>query len=236
MPTVVVRSVVKHGPTANSARPPLPGDTLVKVDGYDVRGLGLSQLRPWLIGDAGSVVTLSFEGTNVRYDTSVVRALNGPVPSNGDVSSKRIPVYGARGSPETDHHYRQSSRYSAGSPRDGWRSPHYDEGYGADEYASALHRPYSPSGGHKSDQWSAAGSPGAASRRAPATSWAAEADKILAEAQAKIEDALHRERLLQETLDMLREKNAVSAFITEDGPLYCDPILFYQKSEGLVSV
>ena len=88
-PTVVVRSVVKHGPTANSARPPLPGDTLVKVDGYDVRGLGLSQLRPWLIGDAGSVVTLSFEGTNVRYDTSVVRALNGPVQSNGDATANR---------------------------------------------------------------------------------------------------------------------------------------------------
>ena len=39
------------------------------------------------------------------------------------------------------------------------------------------------------------------------SSWAQEADKILAEAQAKINDALQRERLLQETLDMLREKN-----------------------------
>jgi len=46
-------------------------------------------------------------------------------------------------------------------------------------------------------------------QHSPTTSWAMEADKILAEAQAKIEDALHRERLLQETLDMLREKNAV---------------------------
>lgn len=215
-PSVVVRSVVKHGAAASSARPPLPGDTLVKVDGYDVRGLGLSQLRPWLAGDEGSVVTLSFEGSNVRYDTSVVRAVtsHGPMPSTGDGSS-RIPVYGAQSSPEDDHRYRPSSHYSPGSPRDGWRSPSYrDERHDGDEYdtyAIAPQHPYSPLEGHRSDRWSAAaGSPSAAWRRAPQTSWAAEADKILAEAQAKIEDALHRERLLQETLDMLREKNAVS--------------------------
>ena len=112
-----VHSVVKDGPAANSTKPPLPGDMLVKVhnslararalslsththththahthththththkhthkvDGYDVRGLSPTELPQWIMGEEGSVVTLSFEGANVRYDTSVVR---GAVPA-----------------------------------------------------------------------------------------------------------------------------------------------------------
>ena len=49
-----------------------------KVDGYDVRGLSPTELPQWIMGEEGSVVTLSFEGANVRYDTSVVR---GAVPA-----------------------------------------------------------------------------------------------------------------------------------------------------------
>jgi hypothetical protein len=43
-----------------------------------VRGLSLTELPQWITGEEGSVVTLSFEGANVRYDTSVVR---GAVPA-----------------------------------------------------------------------------------------------------------------------------------------------------------
>ena len=40
-PTVTVRSVVKDGSAANSARPPLPGDMLVKVHNSRVRARAL---------------------------------------------------------------------------------------------------------------------------------------------------------------------------------------------------
>ena len=44
-PTVTVRSVVKEGPAANSARPPLPGDMLVKVHNSLARSLTHSLTR-----------------------------------------------------------------------------------------------------------------------------------------------------------------------------------------------
>jgi len=187
------------------------------VDAYDVCGLGLSQLRPWLSGPVGSVVTLSFDGANTRYDTSIVRA-SGPAPLHSPTSDDM-----KRDSSRTHDFdsWRQSSLYNAADSDDGRDSRVYqeDEGYydGAikkfDSYAGAPSQ-FSPPDPHYSDGgWRAGGSPGgsgAAGRAPQSSSWAEEADKILAEAQAKIEDALHRERLLQETLDMLREKNAVS--------------------------
>jgi FtsZ-binding cell division protein ZapB len=223
---VTVRSVVKDGAAANSARPPLPGDTLVKVDGYDVRGLSLTQLRPWITGEEGSVVTLSFEGANVRYDTSIVRAA-GPAPAAGaDDMRARIPPYGAAAPrerpdavPDFDR-WRQDPLYNPAS--DEWRHP---PAYDGDEYGAAPgydddaydspHRAPHPDPHYSGGGWRAANSPGP-SRRASRTSWAAEADKILAEAQAKIEDALQRERLLQETLEMLREKNAAKMHMQQD--------------------
>jgi hypothetical protein len=42
-PPATVRYVVKDGPAANSARPPLPGDMLVKVHNSLARGRSLSQ-------------------------------------------------------------------------------------------------------------------------------------------------------------------------------------------------
>jgi len=194
------------------------------VDAYDVCGLGLSQLRPWLSGPVGSVVTLSFDGANTRYDTSIVRA-SGPAPLCSPTAddmkrdSSRTPDFDS---------WRQSSLYNPAASDDVRASAVYqeDEGYydGAefDSYAGAPSQFSLPDPHYSDGGWRAGGSPGgsgAAGRAPQSSSWAEEADKILAEAQAKIEDALHRERLLQETLDILREKNAVrfSAFFAHEG-------------------
>lgn len=218
----MVRSVVKGGPAAVSIRPPVPGDALVKVDGFDVRGLGLDRLRPWLVGAEGSVVSLSFERRNLRYDTSVVRASTG-LSVLGDASSMsaRMSSMQRSRSPAdlSDEQWRQSALYNPASS-EGRSSPDFEDDYEQDYEAGASNRTsYRPTHGNSSPYYNreslgrgwppspTGGSP--AGRRAAQSSWAAEADKILGEAQAKIEEALQRERLLQETLDMLRERNAV---------------------------
>ena len=43
-------------------------------------------------------------------------------------------------------------------------------------------------------------------------SWAVQADMILRDAQARIEDELHREELLRDHLSMLQERHRVSSF------------------------
>ena len=215
---MVVRSVVKNGPAANSARPPVPGDTLLKVDGYDVRGIGLTELRPWIVGDEGSVVTLSFASANTRYDTSIVRVVSGSVASLDHMSSKWTNPYAkyADSVPEYER-WRQDPLYNPAA--DGGREKN---SYGEDNSYEYDAGPGFRVADHKTYTSSPLQYPKRASRspdmsflqHTPTTSWAMEADKILAEAQAKIEDALHRERLLQETLDMLREKNAVCFLCT----------------------
>jgi hypothetical protein len=218
---VVCRSVVRNGPAARSSRPPLPGDMLVKVDGYDVQGVALSELRPWLAGEEGTVVTLTFEGANVRYDTCAIRAVTaGPVSKNAPSRSLSPQVVVTEGaSRDRGGSWRQATwhKQANGERQQSGNSQHRDEVYDSeyDTYAGSQQHRYTPSCSQSLDgslrtTSSVEGVTGAVSRRAPPTSWAAEADKILAEAQAKIEDALNRERLLQETLDMLREKNAVS--------------------------
>jgi hypothetical protein len=184
-----------------------------------VRGLSLAELRPWITGDEGSVVTLSFDGANMRYDTSVVRRAGpGPGVGTGDMHG-RIPSYGAaepRERPDDVHDFdrwRQDPLYNPAS--DDWRLPpayDADQGYITahgydDEPCDSPHRAPAPHTHYPGGSAREASRLGV-SRRATSTSWAVEADKILAQAQAKIEDALQRERLLQETLDMLREKNA----------------------------
>ena len=178
-----------------------------------MRGLSITELRPWITGEEGSVVTLSFEGANVRYDTSVVRGA-GPGPGVGTGNMRgRIPPYGTaepRERPDDVHDFdrwRQDPLYNPAS--DDWRQPpayEADEGYDDDPHESPHRAP--PPHTHYPGGSAREASRLGASRRATSTSWAVEADKILAQAQAKIEDALQRERLLQETLDMLREKNA----------------------------
>ena len=211
---MVCRSVVRNGPAARSSRPPLPGDILVKVDGYDVQGVALSELRPWLTGEEGTVVTLTFEGANVRYDTCAIRAVTGgPISKNSSSPRLSPQVEGGQRS------WRQATwnKQANGERQQSGNAQHRDEEYDSeyDIYAGSQQHRYTPSASQSLDgsvrtTSSGEGVAGAFSRRAPPTSWAAEADKILAEAQAKIEDAWNRERLLQETLDMLREKNAVS--------------------------
>ena len=213
---MVCRSVVRNGPAARSSRPPLPGDILVKVDGYDVQGVALSELRPWLTGEEGTVVTLTFEGANVRYDTCAIRAVTGgPVSKNSSTRSPSPQVVTEGG----HRSWRQATwnKQANGERQQSGNSQHRDEEYDSeyDTYAGSQQHRYSPSVSQSLDgslrtTSSVEGVAGAVSRRSPPTSWAAEADKILAEAQAKIEDAWNRERLLQDTLDMLREKNAVS--------------------------
>ena len=217
----MVRSVVKGGPAAVSVRPPVPGDALVKVDGFDVRGLGLDRLRPWLVGAEGSVVCLGFEGHNLRYDTSIVRASTGLSGLSDPSLSARMSSMQRSRSPADlpDEQWRQSALYNPASS-EGRASPDFEDEYELGDAAGAYSQP-SPRPQHGNSPpyynresvsrgWPpspAGGSP--AGRRATQSSWAAEADKILGEAQAKIEEALQRERLLQETLEMLREKNAV---------------------------
>ena len=192
-----------------------------------MRGLSLAELRPWITGEEGSVVTLSFEGPNVRYDTSVVRGAGpGPRVGTGDMRG-RIPPYGAaetRERPDDVYDFdrwRQDPLYNPAS--DDWHQPPaYDanQGYIAahgcdDEPYDSVHSAPTPHTHYPGGSAQEA-SRLRASRRATSTSWAVEADKILAQAQAKIEDALQRERLLQETLDMLREKNASKMWDQKD--------------------
>ena len=110
-------------------------------------------------------------------------------------------------------HWRQSALYNPASD-DGRASPSpdydYDDGYGEAGYGGASPpRTYSPSYSapyhHSESREMSWPSPraGGSGRCPELRSWAAEADKILAEAQAKIDEALQRERLLQDTLDML---------------------------------
>jgi hypothetical protein len=201
-----VRSVVRNGPAANSVRPPLPGDVLVKVDGYDVRGFSLTQLRSWLTGEEGSVVLLSFDGPGGRFDTSIVRAVNGS--SSSSAHNGRSPPHEARRESTPDYEsWRRDPLYNL-VDSDAPQSPAYHDEHEHGMSSSPRRDDY------ESESWKGTGKSGAfpgpaTSHGLARTSWAAEADKILAEAQAKIEDALHRERLLQETLDMLREKNEV---------------------------
>ena len=163
-------------------------------------------------------MTLSFEGNALKYDTSVVRS----GLALGSAKTGRMPGQGARfdaGPP--GEHWRQSALYNPASD-EGRASPSpdydYDDGYGEVGHggASPPHT-YSPSYSapyHHSESrrmnWPSPRAGGSGGRPALQSSWAAEADKILAEAQAKIDEALQRERLLQDTLDMLREKNAVN--------------------------
>ena len=240
-----MRSVVRNGPAANATRPPLAGDTLATVDGYDVRGLGLAQLRPFLAGEDGSVVTLGFQGPSGRYETSVIRSITSSVPvhlARSDLappSGRSPPSFRGRSTSPAPPDYdawRRDPIYDPAASSDGHGSPQssMEEGFlpraaqthpvpnGPGVLASKMHgsdpepsargrgpsvRETPPRRASLPPEPAFASVESPSARRSVQSSWAQEADKILAEAQAKINDALQRERLLQETLDMLREKN-----------------------------
>ena len=67
---VLVQSVLKGGGAASSLCPPKAGDLLVSVDSLDVRRQTLAKLRPMLVGDEGSRVTLAFEDAAGRIYTT----------------------------------------------------------------------------------------------------------------------------------------------------------------------